>query len=432
VGNLTRDFNAHTFSYDAENHQVAYDGGASANGTDYKYDGDGRRVKKVTGTNQQITIFIYDASGQMVAEYSTSNQQGSGGTSYLTMDSLGTPRVVTGADGSVKARHDYLPFGEEVSAGTGGRTTQQGYVVDNVKQKFTQKERDVETGLDYFGARYYASTQGRFTSADPMFATKESFLNPQRWNLYVYVNNNPLVAVDPTGGDGQGQGGDKTITVVLEISLGDRNTNESLKYGDVPAPNWQDTKSEVSKSGYSLNLIGNNDVTGESGLPLTPGMKRQAFEGALKTSEVTLYVGHGIFYNATDPGAAPYAIKVGDTYYASDKTLSTLDASEGPKPVANSAVIGNLSCNSAFRSDYFTLTGKGFQVTITVNGGRDGASSLGTLEKAANAFVKVYASTKGTIEEKAMAGAIAAQKVFDRSRAETDQGDRIVPQRKTN
>jgi hypothetical protein len=98
VGNLTRDFNAHTFSYDAENHQVAYDGGASANGTDYKYDGDGRRVKKVIGTNQQTTIFIYDASGQIVVEYSTSNQQATGGTSYLTMDSLGAPRIITGID----------------------------------------------------------------------------------------------------------------------------------------------------------------------------------------------------------------------------------------------------------------------------------------------------------------------------------------------
>jgi RHS repeat-associated protein len=197
VGNLTRDFNAHTFSYDAENHQVAYDGGASANGTDYKYDGDGRRVKKVTGTGQQTTIFIYDVSGQMVAEYSTSNQQGSGGTSYLTMDNLGTPRVVTGADGGVKARHDYLPFGEEIGL-SGGRTASQGYVVDNVRQKFTQKERDVETGLDYFGARYYASTQGRFTSADPLMASG-STVDPQTWNRYSYSYNNPLRFTDPSG-----------------------------------------------------------------------------------------------------------------------------------------------------------------------------------------------------------------------------------------
>ena len=51
-------------------------------------------------------------------------------------------------------RHDYLPFGEELLAGAGGRTPQQGYSAnDNVRQKFTHKERDNETGLDYFNTR---------------------------------------------------------------------------------------------------------------------------------------------------------------------------------------------------------------------------------------------------------------------------------------
>jgi hypothetical protein len=56
-----------------------------------------------------------------------------------------------------------LPFGEELFAGTGGRTTTpQGYSDDRLRQKFTRKERDIETGLDYFLARYYTSMQGRF------------------------------------------------------------------------------------------------------------------------------------------------------------------------------------------------------------------------------------------------------------------------------
>jgi RHS repeat-associated protein len=74
-----------------------------------------------------------------------------------------------------------------------------GYgAADSVRQKFTRKERDTETGLDYFGARYYSSTQGRFTSPDfPFMDQWES--NPQSWNLYSYVRNNPLKLVDPTG-----------------------------------------------------------------------------------------------------------------------------------------------------------------------------------------------------------------------------------------
>lgn len=96
----------------------------------------------------------------------------------------------------MKARHDYLPFGEEIAVPYGGRTTLQGYAPDNVRQKFTGKQRDTETGLDYFGARYYSSPMGRFTSADS-FAGDGA--NPQTLNLYAYALNNPLAYVDPTG-----------------------------------------------------------------------------------------------------------------------------------------------------------------------------------------------------------------------------------------
>ena len=96
--------------------------------------------------------------------------------------------------------HCYLPFGEELFAGTGGRTTAQGYTSsDNVRQKFTQKERDNETGLDFFGARYYGSTQGRFTSVDPVTVTPERFYDPQQFNLYAYTRNNPLRFMIPQG-----------------------------------------------------------------------------------------------------------------------------------------------------------------------------------------------------------------------------------------
>jgi RHS repeat-associated protein len=62
----------------------------------------------------------------------------------------------------------------------------------------TSKERDIETGLDYFLARYYSSTQGRFTSADEPFADQGEE-DPQSWNLYLYAGNNPLLFTDPMG-----------------------------------------------------------------------------------------------------------------------------------------------------------------------------------------------------------------------------------------
>lgn len=62
---------------------------------------------------------------------------------------------------------------------------------------FTGKERDAETGLDYFGARYLSGAQGRFTSPDPLFIEAKRLPDPQAWNLYAYVRNNPLRLVDP-------------------------------------------------------------------------------------------------------------------------------------------------------------------------------------------------------------------------------------------
>lgn len=64
---------------------------------------------------------------------------------------------------------------------------------------FTGKERDIESGNDYFGARYYSSSMGRFSSPDPSGLMYADPTNPQSLNLYSYVLNNPLTGTDPTG-----------------------------------------------------------------------------------------------------------------------------------------------------------------------------------------------------------------------------------------
>lgn len=99
------------------------------------------------------------------------------------------------------SRHDYFPFGEEIGAGVGGRATLPGYSQpDGVRQRFTGKERDNETALDYFNARYYSPAQGRFTSVDPEnYQAMRDRNDPQSWNAYAYVNNNPLRRIDPDG-----------------------------------------------------------------------------------------------------------------------------------------------------------------------------------------------------------------------------------------
>ena len=207
AGNLTADWAGRTFTYDGDNRMVAFD---EPMGTDqdtaYVYDGEGRRVQKVVGGASGITTtYVYNITGQLLAEYGGTAPEAPG-TRYLTPAHLGSTRVVTGADVTgasqgVLTRHDYLPFGEEIGAALGGRDQIDGYTasrLDGPTQKFTGKERDNESGLDYFNARYFSGAGGRFTSIDPENAGADPE-DPQTWNAYAYVGNNPLNLVDPDG-----------------------------------------------------------------------------------------------------------------------------------------------------------------------------------------------------------------------------------------
>ncbi|MCC7342095.1 MAG: hypothetical protein IT170_13530 [Bryobacterales bacterium] len=196
AGNQTG-IGGYTFTYDAEGRMTGSTLAGAA--TAYAYDGEGRRVKKTAAGVS--TWYIYGADGQLMAEYGGPAQ--TAGTRYLTADHLGSVRLVTDASGNVVSRHDYLPFGEEIPAGVGGRTTGMGYVANAaVTQMFTGKERDTETGLDYFGARYLSGVQGRWTSPDQINVTKARLFNPSNtFNKYAYAANNPLKFVDPDGND---------------------------------------------------------------------------------------------------------------------------------------------------------------------------------------------------------------------------------------
>ena len=182
--------------YDAENLEVSF----SATGTSYGYDGNGQRVLKTGGGVS--TVYVYDAAGALAAEYSSATPGSSPCTTcYVSVDHLGSVRMVTDQSGTVVARHDYLAFGEEIGAGYAGRTNAGLWgASDNADQRFTGQVRDVETGLDYFNARYYESPIGRFMSPDPGNAGTDA-TNPQTWNGYVYGVNSPLSEVNPSGLD---------------------------------------------------------------------------------------------------------------------------------------------------------------------------------------------------------------------------------------
>jgi len=141
--------------------------------------------------NGITTTYVYDAQGRLAAEYASGASDSPCQTCYLTVDHLGSTRVITDGGGSLVARKNYLPFGEDLPGVTG----------TNINQKFTGKERDAETGLDYFGARYFSGPQGRFTSVDRIMVNDERLTDPQRFNLYAYARNNPLKFTDPNGDD---------------------------------------------------------------------------------------------------------------------------------------------------------------------------------------------------------------------------------------
>ena len=207
-GDLTT-LGAMTITYDAEANQAKTVDSGTGLTISYAFDAEGQRVEKQTSGGATI-IDVHDAFGRLAAEYNSAGVTPACTTCYLVYDGVGSVRLVTDQSGNIVARHDYLPFGDEIANGVAGRTGNFGFTT-NITQGFTGQESDGGTGwLDYFNARHLSVAIGSFTQPDPMQAGAD-FLNPQSWNGYGYVLGNPLGLVDPSGlsakdlpGDGGG------------------------------------------------------------------------------------------------------------------------------------------------------------------------------------------------------------------------------------
>lgn len=197
MGNLERD-DRQKYVYDAENRLVQVNNLSDQAIASYVYDTSGRRVMKSVSGEANDTLYVYHLGGHVLSEYEGPRDSIYGGDAepasataqvkYHLADHLGTPRVTLRADGTQVSRDDYWPFGAQI----GGDRFEGG------THKFTGKERDQESGLDNFSARYYGSTFGRLMSPDDVRNDTHPS-NPQSWNLYSYVRNNPLRFIDPTG-----------------------------------------------------------------------------------------------------------------------------------------------------------------------------------------------------------------------------------------
>jgi len=127
---------------------------------------------------------------------------GAGPINYVLSDIQGSTRAVMSNNGSssaIIARHDYLPFGEELFSGIGLRSTSQGFgATDTNRQKYGLTERDDATGLDHTWWRKYENFSGRWTSPDP-YTGSLSLGDPQTLNRYTYTVNDSVNFVDPSG-----------------------------------------------------------------------------------------------------------------------------------------------------------------------------------------------------------------------------------------
>ena len=198
AGNITTDskFRNRKFQYDANNRQKQSRNLDDSGAVDSIFDATGQRV--ATQVSGSLTnVLVYDTVGKLVAEYSTTTAQG--GTQYIFNDHQGSPRTITGTSGTVTARHDYLPFGDDVLNTVGLRSSGQGYGgTEAARQKYAAMENDEATGLAHTLWRKYDSLSARWTTPDPYTASM-TMTDPQSFNRYTYVNNDPLNHVDPTG-----------------------------------------------------------------------------------------------------------------------------------------------------------------------------------------------------------------------------------------
>lgn len=221
-GNQTKANLVYTFKYDGAAMVKALDGPSDRHER-YVYDADDERIATVTGAPNSVTwrYTARDLGARFVREYTdmvvgtthtwnwTRDYAYAGdklvGTIIATgtteqrlnfhFDHLGTPWLITSADGTLLSRQKLLPFGEEAP----------GSVTDESQRvRFTGHERDYapstdENDLDYMHARYYAPKMGRFLSVDPVLDVTKASPEVQRWNRYAYTVNDPVRYADPDG-----------------------------------------------------------------------------------------------------------------------------------------------------------------------------------------------------------------------------------------
>jgi RHS repeat-associated protein len=242
------------------------------------------------------------------------------------------------------------------------------------------------TGLDYFGARYYGAAQGRFTTPDPKEFTRRTIENPQKWNKYAYVRNNPLALIDPNGLD--------DIYVF-------RPEATSLSTA------WQSVMRSAQQHGNRV-------------IPML-GTKADsvAYTNALSTPGAhVVFAGHSV--EAVQSDATETITKVAGSVHLPDHDVGTM-TSTGLLP----AQPGNVAASSValFGCNTVDLVSQYAATTFTgMASGSDFGTTLVALGSAALAYTSVLADG-GTVEQAAKA---AGTRVVASPDRQDHNGDRVV------
>ena len=249
AGNMRHDAtNGLDYSYDQENRIIG------AAGYTYAYDADGNRVAKSNGSTGMIYWYMApgivaesDLTGALKSEYvffdgeRVARKDFPGNSVfYYFSDHLKTASVITDSVGNIKEDEDYYPWGGEL----------QFVNSDSNHYKFTGKERDTETGLDYFGARYYGNWLGRFITPDwaakPASVPYADLADPQSLNLYSFVWNLPTTKIDVNGHQISDMG-----RALIQPAL-DQDPKHGSGSHEVPSVLTGQTASEVVKEGADV------------------------------------------------------------------------------------------------------------------------------------------------------------------------------------
>jgi RHS repeat-associated protein len=241
-------------TYTPENKVETVTNQATGEVTTFTYDGDGNRVKKVdpSGTTTYVGGY-YEVQGSTVTKYYYAGTQRvamrqGGAVTYLHGDHLGSTSLVTNDAGGFVARVLYYPYGEERYE-EGTLPTDYG---------FTGQRRDSYTQLIQMGDRWYDAQLGRWISADTIVPDP---VNPQSFNRYSYVYDNPLKYVDPTGHDGEPPEDGVSPITIRSFYLRDNLVVDCVSYspgtsGVIDTGEWGIVGTEVDIMGFVFGVCG--------------------------------------------------------------------------------------------------------------------------------------------------------------------------------